>query len=172
MQRIGGRTAGTNHSFESMFNFNRQGCDPNGNCIGGTKLHGELQQAHREIGSVMGISPAMNIDIPANGATVNQSFTVAGWAIDRAAAPTRGTGVSTVHVWAWPTNGAPPTFIGAAAYGGYRPDVGALFGAQFSPSGFGIGASLPPGQYWVVAYPFSTVSGTFVKEQVILVNVQ
>lgn len=73
----------------------------------------------------------MNIDVPANGATVG------GWFL----------------------RGSPP-------------DVGAAFGSQFAPSGFNLGVTRPPGQYWLVAYPFSSVSQTFVKEPVILINVQ
>jgi hypothetical protein len=42
----------------------------------------------------------MSTDIPANHATVGQPFTIAGWAIDLAAAS--GTGVNTVHIWAYP----------------------------------------------------------------------
>jgi hypothetical protein len=45
-----------------MFAFNRPG---------GSKDHPELQQAHREIASVMGISPAMNIDVPQDGAILD-----------------------------------------------------------------------------------------------------
>jgi hypothetical protein len=43
-------------------------------------------------------NPRMWTDIPANNATVDQPFTIAGWAIDLAAAS--GTGVNTLHIWA------------------------------------------------------------------------
>ena len=51
------------------------------------------------------------IDTPAEGATVNNGFTVAGWAVD-VAAPS-GTGVSEVDVYAYPASG-PPIFLGVA----------------------------------------------------------
>jgi glucose/arabinose dehydrogenase len=101
-------------------------------------------------------TPLMNIDLPGNGATVRQPFAIAGWALD-ATSPT-GTGITTLHVWAFPASGAAPRFVGVAGYGGARPDVGAAFGTQFTPSGFGIEVSgFAPGAYqfmvfgWVAA---------------------
>jgi hypothetical protein len=107
--------------------------------------------------------PAMSVDVPQSGATLTQPFLVGGWAIDRAA-PT-GVGVDAVHVWAYPSDssGVPtgsPSFLGAATLGGARPDVGAVFGSQFTNSGFNLLASgLPVGYYHLVVYAHSTVSG-------------
>ena len=68
--------------------------------------------------------PVMNLDSPANPATVGPVFQVSGWAFDRAASS--GTGVDYVHVYAYPNpgSGQAPIFLGAAAYGQARGDVG------------------------------------------------
>jgi hypothetical protein len=83
---------------------------------------------------------------------------VAGWAIDIHAAV--GTGVDAVHVWAFPQSGA-PIFVGVATLGGARPDLGALFGAQFSNSGFEVTGSLPDSAYTIVAYRHRASTGQF-----------
>ena len=99
------------------------------------------------------------IDVPANGTTVSGGFLVAGWAIDQSAPDS--TGVDAIHVYAIPASGA-PIFLGVASYGSPRPDVGAIFGAQFSASGYSLNApALPPGTYDVMAFQRSTVAGTF-----------
>jgi hypothetical protein len=105
--------------------------------------------------------PRLSIESPANGAIVPASgFLIAGWAIDATA--TSGTGVNTVHLWAYPANGSTPTFLGAAAYGGARPDVAAAFGGiQFTNSGFGRNVVLPPGTYDLALFPYSTVANAF-----------
>ena len=54
---------------------------------------------------------------------------LAGWAADLQAAA--GTGVDAVHVWACRRGGGAPIFVGAAEYGGARPDVAAVHGARF-----------------------------------------
>ena len=104
----------------------------------------------------------MAIDAPAPGATVGQPFLVGGWAIDPAAAG--GPGVDAVHVWAYPNpgSGAPPIFLGVATYGGARPDVGAVFGNQFTSSGYNLMVSgLTPGVYQIAVFEHSEVTGTF-----------
>ncbi len=104
-------------------------------------------------------NPVMNIDLPVNGAAVRQPFVIAGWAFD-ATAPT-GTGIDTLHVWAFPASGA-PRFVGVASYGGARPDVGGVFGAQFTPSGFGLLVSgLPPGAYQFMVFGWVAASNGF-----------
>ena len=104
--------------------------------------------------------PFMSLDAPSNGATVSVPFAVGGWALDLAA--TGGTtGVDAVHVWAFPTSGAAPIFVGAD-YGRARPDVGAVFGPSFTNSGFHLQVTnMPPGTYYFVAYAHDTVTGTF-----------
>jgi hypothetical protein len=101
------------------------------------------------------------LDAPVHGATIDQPFMVAGWAIDGAAAS--GGGVDIVHVYAYPLDvDGSPVFLGQASVNGPRPDVAAAFGAQFDRAGFGLFASgLRAGRYRVVAYGRSLVAGTF-----------
>jgi hypothetical protein len=114
--------------------------------------------------------PAMALDTPAHQASLSQPFFLAGWAIDRGAAG--GTGVDVVHVWAFPVGGGTPIFVGAASYGGARPDVGAAFGSRFTNSGYGLlAAGLSPGIYDVAVYARSTLTGTFNNWQVVRVTV-
>jgi photosystem II stability/assembly factor-like uncharacterized protein len=99
------------------------------------------------------------MDTPFPG-TYRQSFLVQGWALNGSA--TSGTGVDSVHVWAFPTNGSAATFLGVASYGAARPDVGNVFGAQFTNSGYALGASgLAFGDYTIVAYAHNAATGVF-----------
>ena len=105
-------------------------------------------------------NPVMSIDIPGNGSVVRQPFVIAGWAFDATAAS--GTGISTLHIWAFPASGAAPRFVGVAAYGGARPDVGGVFGSQFTPSGFGLEVTgFPPGAYQFMVFGWVTASNGF-----------
>jgi YVTN family beta-propeller protein len=91
---------------------------------------------------------------------VTQPFRVSGWAIDGAASA--GTGVDAVNVYAYADSGAAPVFLGAAALGLTRGDLGQYFPSRFVPSGFALaGGGLAPGGYTIVAYAHSTVSGGF-----------
>ena len=115
----------------------------------------------------------MAIDTPATGATLVQPFSVAGWAVDLGA--TRGTGVEAIHVWAYPNPGSeePPIFLGTADYGGRRPDIGDLFGAEFTEAGYGLTVfGLNPGVYDLVVYAYSSVTGTFSDAQAVRVAIQ
>jgi hypothetical protein len=110
----------------------------------------------------------MALDAPGPGARVRQPLLVAGWALDLAAPS--GTGVDTVHVYAFPAGGGAPIFLGEATYGGARPDIGAAFGGQFTGSAFGLVAGgLPPGTYQIQALARSTVTGTFNNVQAVTV---
>jgi phosphatidylserine/phosphatidylglycerophosphate/cardiolipin synthase-like enzyme len=113
--------------------------------------------------------PFMSLDTPSNGASLSQPFPLAGWAIDRHASS--GPGVDVLHVWAFPTNGGPAIFLGIPAYGYPRPDVGGIFGSQFTNSGYNLAVtSLPPGSYHVVVYARSTVTGSFSQWRVVSVD--
>jgi Beta-propeller repeat len=115
--------------------------------------------------------PTGALNPPANGATVTGEFLVGGWAIDQSAP--EGPGVDAVHVWAFPVAGGAATFLGAAQYGISRPDVGAIFGSQFTPSGYSLTApALPPGAYDIYAFSRSTVAGTFNFASVARITVQ
>jgi uncharacterized repeat protein (TIGR03803 family) len=114
--------------------------------------------------------PVMTIDTPSNGATVSQPFNLGGWAIDRDA--TSGAGVDAVHVWAYPKNGGSPIFAGIGQLNFARGDVGAAYGSQFTNSGYNVPVSgLPPGQYQIVVYAHSTVTGTFNQSRVVTVTI-
>jgi subtilisin len=115
-------------------------------------------------------NPSLQIDTPTPRAAVRQPFPVGGWAVDFDA-PT-GTGIDAIHVWAFPTNGGPGLFAGVATYGLARPDVAAAFGKQFGDAGFNLAVSgLPPGNYRLVVYAHSTVSGTFSTTQTVNLTV-
>ena len=87
---------------------------------------------------------------------------LSGWAIDTRAPS--GTGVDAIHAYAFPfAAGGQPVFLGAATGFHPRPDVGALYGSRFTPSGFHIVSNqwLAPGPTLVAVYGRSTVSGAF-----------
>jgi hypothetical protein len=104
-------------------------------------------------------NPAMAVDTPFMGATVQTSFSISGWAIDRGAAS--GTGVDALHVWAFPRGSGAGIFVGMPAYGSGRTDIASALGGQFAGSGFSMSATLPPGEYDLLVYMHSTVTGTF-----------
>jgi hypothetical protein len=93
-------------------------------------------QIDRVLSTFSDPDPQMSLDLPTSGASLSQPFLLAGWALDRNAAS--GTGVDAIHVWAQPSGGGAATFIGTAAYGGSRPDVAAVLGAQFTNCGFNL----------------------------------
>lgn len=102
------------------------------------------------------------LEAPARGAALDQPFTIRGWAVDTASPA--GSGVDAVHVYAYPEPGsdASAIFLGAAQYGGERPDVGQAFGRQFSHSEFRLNVStLRPGRYRLVVFPHAVLSGDF-----------
>jgi hypothetical protein len=106
--------------------------------------------------------PKIFLDSPANGSLVQPTFAVAGWAVDLGSPAGAGTGMATVHIWAFPTSGAAPTFLGASTMGIGRPDIAGHFGrSDFATAGFVLQGSLAPGSYDVVAYAFSVVAGKF-----------
>jgi hypothetical protein len=114
----------------------------------------------------------MAIDLPAPG-DVPGSFLVAGWAIDRGAPV--GTGIDTLHVWAYPNpgSGTPPIFLGAVRLGGVRPDVGAYYGQRFADSAYHLAVTgLPPGSYDLAVFPHSTVTDQFEAAAVVRVTIK
>jgi hypothetical protein len=114
--------------------------------------------------------PLMSIDLPGANATVTQPFVMAGWAIDTGAPS--GAGVNAVHVWAYPSSGAPPVFVGSAQHGGARPDLAPHFGAQFVNGGWGLMArGLQPGTYQIAVFAKSTVTGTFNNVRTVTVTI-
>jgi hypothetical protein len=124
------------------------------------------------------VGPQVTIDVPVAHARVPGRFLVAGWAIDLD--DTVGTGVDTLHVWAYPRSACvsgrpcdvPPIFLGATAYGGNRPDVGAIYGDRFSASGYGLVVDgLETGAYDIAVFAWSTARGGFVPAKTVRVIV-
>jgi hypothetical protein len=108
-------------------------------------------------------TPYVRIDYPAAGAAVAGTFEIGGWALD-AGAPS-GTGIDAIHVYAVKDGAGTPIFLGVGDYGQARPDIAAIFGDRFAPSGYhltvsGVGA-LTPGTYTLYVYARSTVNGQF-----------
>jgi hypothetical protein len=117
------------------------------------------------------VGPQVTIDTPTATATVGRSFSIGGWAIDLD--DRVGTGIDTLHVWAYPAGGGLPIFVGSTAYGTARPDVATIYGDRFTHSGYGlIVDSLPPGQYDLAVFAWSTVKDGFVPAKVVRVTVR
>jgi Tol biopolymer transport system component len=116
------------------------------------------------------VGPQVVIDTPRANAVVREPFMIGGWAVDLDAA--EGTGVTTLHAWAFPAAGGAPIFLGATAYGGARPDVAAVHGDRFKQSGFGlIVQSLPVGDYDLALFAWSSESLGFVAPARVRVHV-
>ena len=116
------------------------------------------------------VGPQVVVDVPRANAAVREPFMVGGWAVDLDA--TAGTGVTTLHAWAYPAAGGAPLFLGATAYGGSRPDVAAVHGDQFKESGFGlIVESLPAGDYDLAVFAWSTETMGFVAPTIVRISV-
>jgi hypothetical protein len=111
------------------------------------------------------------IDVPRAQQDVPQPFLLAGWSADLDAAA--GTGIDTLHVWAYPATGGAPVFVGTPALGGVRPDVAAVHGEQFRESGFALSLQgLVPGTYDLAVFPWSNVTGAFAPPNVVHVAVR
>ncbi len=117
------------------------------------------------------IGPQVVIDAPRSQQDVAQPFVLGGWAADLNA--TDGTGIATVHTWAYPLAGGPPVFLGAASYGGARPDVAAVHGDEFRDSGFGLVVQgLAHGHYDIAVFAWSTEVADFLPAKVVRVTVR
>ena len=101
------------------------------------------------------IGTQVEIDTPRSQQDVGQPFVLAGWAADLDAAT--GTGIDTLHVWAYPLTGGAPVFLGTPTLGGVRPDVAAVHGDQFRTAGFALTVQgLTPGTYDLAVFPGAT----------------
>jgi hypothetical protein len=117
------------------------------------------------------VGPQVVIDAPRSQQDVGQPFHLGGWAADFNAAS--GTGIATLHAWAYPLTGGPPVFLGATGYGGRRPDVAAAHGEEFAESGFGLTVQgLTPGNYDLAVFAWSTERGGFVPPRTVRVTVR
>lgn len=114
--------------------------------------------------------PLMWVDAPAQNQTISQNVFVGGWAVDTASSS--GPGVDAVHVWAYPQGSSTAVFVGASTTGVSRPDVGAVFGSQFSTAGFNVTGTLAQGVYTLVVFAHSSVTGTFNDVRTVSVTVR
>jgi len=127
------------------------------NAAGVVAISGELTF---NTSPVTSSAPLMSLDTPGSNMTMTVPFDVGGWALDRNSM--NGTGVDAVHVWAFPTDGSPGTFVGIATYGGTRADVGGIYGSKFTNSGFGLHVrQLQAGRYQLTAFAHNSRTGTF-----------
>ena len=113
-------------------------------------------------------TPAWNSTNP--GGAVG--MVVSGWALNFDA--TIGTGIDRVDIWAMDAVTGANTYLGTAATGGIRPDVGAAFGANFISSGYSLTnqQALTPGLYYIAAYSHSPgAGGTFNLAKIALVRI-
>lgn len=86
------------------------------------------------------------LDAPAAGAVVPSTFTVSGWVIDLAHAGA-GSGITAVTLGRTNLDGTNLVVLGTATLGISRPDVAAVYGAQYGQPGFQATVSMPSGQY-------------------------
>jgi hypothetical protein len=141
------------------------------------RLAGERPVARQDVRIVIApkgsgsIGAQVVIDTPRSQQDVGQPFVLAGWSADLSA--TQGTGIATLHVWAYPLSGGPPVFLGTPEYGFARPDVAAVHGSQFADSGFGLHVQgLPHGNFDLAVFAWSTVTGGFVPAKVVRATVR
>jgi hypothetical protein len=128
-------------------------------------------QTPLQVRVVVGPPMRMAIDTPQNGAVAERPIVISGWAIDLAAVD--GSGVDTVHVWAFPAAGGHPIFLGVADIGDARHDVAATFGATFRHSSYTlVTSSLPKGTFDLVVYPHRAATGSFEGPQNVRIDVQ
>jgi hypothetical protein len=117
------------------------------------------------------IGPQIVVDTPLWQQDVAQPFALKGWAADLDAAV--GTGISTLHVWAYPLSGGPPLFLGSPVYGSARPDVVVAHGEQFADSGFSLFVQgLPHGNYDLAVFAWSEATGDFLPARTVRVTVR
>ncbi len=117
------------------------------------------------------VGTQVEIDTPRQDQEVAERFVVAGWAADLDAV--NGTGIDTLHVWAYPLAGGPPVFVGTPTLGRNRPGVTAVHGDRFRDSGFALVVQgLAPGIYDVAVFPWSNVTGGFTPAKVVRVTVR
>lgn len=95
------------------------------------------------------------VDTPTAGATVHQSFPVSGWVLDRAAANAAAT---TVTLYRSNTPNVPQVLLGAATVAS-RPDVAAIYGAEYLNAGFTANLTLPVGPQYLVLAITDSVNG-------------
>jgi hypothetical protein len=137
----------------------------------GTPRQGAVRQEVRIVLRPRNAGPQVVIDTPTWQAEVGQPFVLAGWAADLAAA--EGTGIDTLHVWAYPLTGGTPVFLGVASAGGARPDVADAYGTQFRDAGYGLVVhGLDPGMYDLQVFAWARRRAGFLPATVVRLTVR
>jgi hypothetical protein len=166
----------------SGFHFTITGMGP-GNYVLGVYAHSTVTNSFSIVKTVpftVNANALMSIDVPAAEMTITTpTFGVSGWAIDRAIAglsPT-GTGVDTIHVYAYPNpgSGQPAIFLGVASMNIARSDVAGIYGSRYTNCGYVLQvtkASLAPGVYSIVPVAHSTASNSFNNLAIVRVTIQ
>ncbi len=114
----------------------------------------------------------VTIDRPRPQQDVTQPFMLSGSAADLSTDQGE-TGITGLHVWAYPLTGGAPTFLGTARYGSLRSDVADVHGEQFRASGFELSVvGLVPGLYDLAVFPWSTALGSFAPASVVRVTIR
>jgi hypothetical protein len=71
--------------------------------------------------------------------------------------------------------GGSPIFVGSGGYGAPRADIAALFGSQFTNSGYNTWVTLPllapKGDYDFVVYAHSPITNTFNQSRAVRVKI-
>jgi len=111
----------------------------------------------------------LSIDTLAPGSTVSGPVWVAGWGFIENPS---NAGIAAMHVWAVPVGSGAPVFLGLASLGDARPDVAAIFGAQYGHAGYQVtGPSLPAGVYDIAVFGQSALTGNFAVLRVVRVTI-
>jgi hypothetical protein len=117
------------------------------------------------------VGPQLVVDLAPAAGTDATGFTVAGWAADLDSPD--GTGIQTIHAWAYPRNGGPALFVGEVSYGGSRPDVAAAFGDRFRDAGFGVRIDgLPVGTYDLALFPWSAAKRGWLPAKLVTIEIK
>jgi hypothetical protein len=134
----------------------------------GVDAAGELYFTSYTAGTISRVTAAdgpapnglLTIEDPPAGARVGQPFLIRGWALDVSSIDSPG--IDVIHIWAFPSSGAGPRFLGTAWLGLERPDSANTFGSQFAGSGFTLFASgLPAGPCRLFAIGLVHATGAF-----------
>jgi hypothetical protein len=168
----------------SGFHFTITGMGP-GNYVLGVYAHSTVTNAFSIVKTVpftVNANALMSIDVPAAEMTITSpTFGVSGWAIDRAieGISPSGTGVDTLHVYAYPNpgSGQPAIFLGVASVGIARSDVAGIYGPRYNNCGYVLqvdraATGLTPGVYSIVPVAHSTASNSFNNLAVVRVTIQ
>ena len=107
------------------------------------------------------------VDTPKRLNTVPNTFWVAGWAVDQAVTNSV-TGIDAVHIYAYRNcvGCSAPVLLGGATYGISRPDVGQVFGARFTASGYHRIVTLADGVYDLVVFARKTPNNRWISKVV------